>query len=52
MIRKTSYESSRSFRKSLLLKPIAARAERAQEMYNQVPKDDAEFNRGDSLRFF
>jgi hypothetical protein len=45
-VRKTGFESSRSFKKSLLLKPLQARATKAEEMYNQVPKDDADFNMG------
>lgn len=45
-IRKTGFESSRSFKKSLLLKPIQARAEKAEDMYNQTPKTDADYNMG------
>lgn len=46
MIRRTGHESSREFKKSLLLKPLQARSEKSQEMYNQTPKDDADYNMG------
>jgi short-subunit dehydrogenase len=45
-VHKTGYESSREFKKSILLKPIQAKAEKAEDMFNQFPKEDADFNMG------
>lgn len=46
MVRRTGFESSNEFKKSLLLKPLQAQAEKSEEMYNQVPSDDADSKLG------
>ncbi len=45
-IRKTGQQCSQEFDRAFLLKPLQARAQAAEEMYNQYPKTDAELNMG------